>query len=1066
MNGAIAWFARNPVGANLLMLAIVAGGLMTLPTLRQEVFPEFELDLITVSVVYPGASPEEVEEGITVRIEEQIKGVSGIKELTSVASEGAGVVTAELLEDANASRILDEIKNRVDAIDTFPDEAEEPIVEQVVPRRQVINVAVSGEADERTLKRLGQQVRDEITALPGITQAELTNARPYEISIEVSEGALRRWGLTFDDVARAVRRSSLDLPGGSLKTAGGEILLRAKGQAYRGPDFERIVLLTHPDGSRVSVGDVARVVDGFEETDRYARFDGRGSVLVQVFRVGQENALDVASAVKEYVRSTQARMPEGIELTVWEDDSHFLRARRDTLMRNAATGFAMVMALLALFLRLRLAFWVGIGVPISFLGAIWLMPAFDVSINMVTLFAFILVLGILVDDAIVTGENIHTHQTRDHDRLRAAIRGAQEVAIPVTFGVLTSVAAFVPMMLLPGVFGKVFAMIPIIVIAALFFSLVESKLVLPSHLSHGRDGGETWLANPVSRAWRRLQERIASGLQRSIDDVYRPLLERCLRWRYLTAATAASVLLLAVGWVAGGWIPFTFFPRVEGDNVVAMVTLPQGTPVQVTERAVLRLEQSFERVREELDASRAEDTAVRHVLASVGEQPYGQRQGRASGPMGGLGGASAGHLGEVNVELVPAEQRSMKSVEVARRWREVTGPIPDAEELVFTSSIFGAGDPIRVQLRGPDLEELRVVAGELKAALAEYPGVFDVTDSFRGGKQELKLRIQPGAEALGLSLADLARQVRQAFYGEEAQRIQRGRDDVAVMVRYPAEERRSLGDLENMRIRLPDGIAVPFGEVATAELGRGFSSIRRTNGNRVIDVTADVDLSRANANQVLADLRSGALPRLLRDHPSVSYSFEGEQREQRETLGRLGRLYALSMIAIFTLLAVPLGSYVQPLIIMAVIPMGFVGSLIGHLLMGIEQLSMVSVIGLVAASGVVVNDSLVLVAFVNERRNRGVPLVQALRDAGAARFRPILLTSLTTFVGLLPMMLERSVQAQFLIPMAVSLAFGVLFATVITLLLVPSAYLILEDLRRLPAWLAARLAPPVRRHQA
>ncbi len=1056
MTGVIAWFARNRVAANLIMFGIVAGGLMTLPTLRQEVFPEIEADVVNVSVVYRGAAPEEVEEAICVRIEESIRGVTGVKRLTAIAREGVGVVSAELLEDVDARRVLDEIKNQVDAIDTFPEEAEKPIVEQLVPRRQVINVAVSGPADERTLKRLGQQVRDELAALPGITQTVLTNVRPWEISIEVSEQALRRHGLTFDEVVAAVRRSSLDLPGGSLKTAGGEILLRAKGQAYRGPQFAKLVLLSRPDGSRLSLGDVAQVVDGFEETDNRARFDGEPAVLVQVFRVGQQNALDVAEAVKRYVAEAQPRMPAGIELTVWADDSQLLKARRDTLLRNAAQGFALVMALLALFLRLRLALWVGIGVPISFLGALWLMPVFDASINMVTLFAFIVVLGILVDDAIVTGENIHTHQERDPDRLRAAIRGAQEIALPVTFGVLTTVAAFVPMLLLPGTLGKVFRMIPIVVIAALTFSLIESKLVLPAHLGHGREHGEGRLANPISRGWKRLQSRFAAGLDRFIERVYGPLLEATLRWRYLTAATAVAVLLLAVGWAAGGWIRFTFFPQVEGDNVVALVTLPEGTPVQTSEAAVRRLEASFARVRAELDHGRdpEDPSAVQHVLASVGEQPYRLRQ--ASGPGEYAASLSGGaHLGEVNAELVPAERRPLTSVEVARRWRELTGAIPDAEELVFTSSIFGAGDPIDVQLRSPDLDELRAAASALQARLAEYPGVFDVTDSFRGGKQELELQILPSAEALGLSLADLARQVRQAFYGDEAQRIQRGRDDVRVMVRYPAAERRSLADLEHMRIRLPDGTAVPFGEVARAELGRGFSTIRRTDGQRVIDVTADVDLSRANANEILADAKASVLPEILSAHPRVSYSLEGEQREQRETLVDLGRGYALALIAIFTLLAVPLRSYVQPLVIMSAIPFGFVGALIGHILMG-RDMSMVSLIGLVAASGVVVNDSLVLVNWVNERHREGTPLERAVRTAGKARFRPILLTSLTTFAGLLPMMLERSVQAQFLIPMAISLAFGVLFATTITLLLVPAGVLILDDLRALPARLLGR----------
>ncbi len=1053
MYRAIAWFANNHVAANLLMLSIIFGGLLTLPRIKQEVFPEVEVEIITVRVPYPGAAPAEVEEAICVRIEEQIQGVDGVDRVRSTASEGLGLVVAELNDSADMQRALDDIKSRVDAIDTFPEEAEEPVIEQIVTRESVISVAVWGDADERTLKVLGQQVRDEIASLPDITLVELAADRPYEISIEVSEAALRRHELTFDDVARAVQRSSLDLPGGSVKTEGGEILLRTKSQAYRGVEFESLVLLTDAEGTRLTLGDVATVVDGFEDVDTTARFDGRPAVVVQIYRIGEQNALDVANTVMGYVAAAQAGLPDGIQLTVWNDTSELLRARRATLLRAGRTGFALVILVLALFLRFRLAIWVALGVPVSFLGALWLMPQFDLSINMLSLFAFILVLGILVDDAIVTGENVHTHQQRDPNRLRAAIRGTQEISVPVTFGVLTTVAAFSPLLFLPGAFGRFTRTIPIIVIAALLFSLIESKLVLPSHLAHGTGGQDERPGNPVSRRWVRFQSSVAAGLERFIHERYWPFLARCLEWRYTTVAAAIAGLLLTLGFVAGGHLRFTFMPQVEADNVAAYLTMPQGTPAEETAKVVELLRREAEAVRAEI-ANEHGDDVFRHVMATVGQQPYRAAQSRSpTSPEGG--GASSGNLGEVNVELVGSSGRPVEARWVADRWRERVGAVPDAVEMIFTSTLFSTGEPINIQLRGPAMEGLRATAAELKQALAEFPGVYDVADSFREGKQELLLRIRPEAEALGLSQQDLARQVRQAFYGEEAQRIQRGRDDVRVMVRYPADERRSLGDVENMRVRLPDGTAVPFPSVAEVSLGRGYASIERSDRQRIVSVTAEVDPTLANENEVLAAVRADVLPGILANHPRVTYTLEGDQKNQREALERMGRGFLLALVAIFALLAVPLGSYIQPLIIMSAIPFGFMGAIWGHLITGF-QLSMMSVIGCVALSGVVVNDSLVLVNWVNLRREEGASMGDAVQGAGVARFRAILLTSLTTFAGLTPMMLEQDVQARFMIPMAVALAFGVLFATAVTLLLVPCSYLILEDLKQLPGRLWSR----------
>jgi len=1043
VNRAIAWFAENHVAANLLMMLLVVGGLLAIPALKQEVFPEINLDVVTVSVVYPGAAPVEIEEGICIRIEEELQGLQGIKRISSTAAEGVCLVSIELLAGEDVRRRLDEIRSRVDGIETFPEEAEKPVIAQADVRFQVLDVAVSGDLDEATLKRLGQQVRDEIAALPGITDVELVAMRPYEVAIEVSEGALLRHDLSFDHVVRAVHRSSLDLPGGSVKTAGGEVLIRTKGQAYRGGEFEKLVLLSRPDGSRLQLGDLARVVDGFEETDQIAHFDGRPTTLVEVYRVGNQSALEISATVREYVERTREGLPSGVTLTVWQDNASFLRARLDSLLDNGRDGFALVLLVLALFLRLRLAFWVSLGVPLSFLGTLLVMPSLGVSINLISLMAFIVVLGIVVDDAIVVGENAHTEQSRGAAPLAGAIAGAQGIAMPVIFGVLTTIVAFVPLFFVVGPSGRMVKIIPMIVIACLVFSLIESLFVLPSHLAHAA-AKETRGSNPVTRHWLRFQDGVASALQRFIREIYRPSLEILLEWRYLAVAAGVSILLVAMATLGGGWLRFVFQPEVEGDVAVAYLTMPLGTPVEVTAEGVRQLARAAEEVRGEVDAEHESGSVIAHVFQAVGQQPYRQRQaatvtGWSQGPPTGS------HLGEVEIEVVPSEQRAITVEELTRRWRERTGMIPGAVELSFASTMISAGASIHLELAGSDLDDLVSAAERLKRSLAVYPGVIDISDSFRGGKQEIELEILPEAEALGLTLSDLAGQVRQAFYGHEVQRIQRGRDDVRVVVRYPAEDRRSLGDLERMRIRAADGSAVPFSSVARATLGRGFSSIHRQDRRRVVSVTASVDHQRANANEIVADLERKVLPEIAAIHPRVQISFGGEQREQQEVLGSLIRGWIVALFAIYALLAVPLRSYAQPLIIMAAIPFGLVGAVAGHLIMQ-YKFSMMSVVGLVALSGVVVNDSLVLVDYINKRRAKGVILQDAIREAGAARFRAVLLTSLTTFAGLTPLLMEQSVQAKFLIPMGISLAFGVIFATLITLVIVPVGYLILDDL--------------------
>ncbi len=1042
MSRVIAWFVYNPVAANLLMLVFVVGGLMALPTIRQEEFPAIDSDLVRISVEYPGATPEETEESVCLRIEEAIEGTPDIDRITSLAVEGACVVTVELIIGGNSEVALSEIDNRVQGIDTFPVETERPVVTKVLVRGIALQFAIAGETDERTLKVLGQRARDGVAALPHVSQVSLNYARPYEISIEVPEETLRRHGLTLDDVANAVRTSSLDLPGGSVKTAGGEILLRTVGQAYRGAQFADIIVMTRHDGTRVSLGEIATIVDGFEDVDLRARFNGLPAVIIQVDRIGDEDILDIVSEVRPWIAEFERTLPEGIEVTVFADGSRDLDARLSALSSNARSGLILVVGVLALFLRFRLAMWVAAGVPISLLGAIMCFPLFGISISTLTVMAFILVLGILVDDAIVIGESVHTHEGGAETQAEAAINGTLEVYVPVFFGVMTTVAAFIPLIIVPGRMGQFFGWLGLAAIICLFFSLIESQLILPAHLAHRRTDSKRGEPNPLVARWASFQGAMASGLERLGRDGYARALDRAIEWRYVTVAIAVGIVILTAALFASGRMRYQFFPAVEGDTVTAFLTMPQGVPLQQTEQAVARLQRATDTLIAEFEQEYPTQPIVLQTIATIGKQ-----MSLSGGPPDmsvSIGGA---HLASFFMQLSPAKEREVGATEITRRFREKVGAIPDAVALTYSSDSFSAGEPLNFQLQGGSVEDLTRAAADLRAHLATYKGVADIADSFRAGKQEVRLGLRDEARPLGLTQSDLARQVRQSFYGDEVQRIQRGRDDVKVMVRYPAEERRSLGALEEMRIRTRDRVEVPFGAVAEASLDRGYATIRRTDRERVVRVTGNVDRAIITPEKVIAGARE-ALPGILAHYPGVSYQLDGEQREQSRALAGLVRGVVLALLLIYALLAVPLNSYTQPLIIMSVIPFGAVGAILGHLIMGWD-IVFFSVLGIVALSGVVVNASLVLVHYINTQRSRGVELVAAVRKAGVVRFRPIFLTSLTTYIGLVPLMFEGSVAARPLIPMAIALGYGVLVAAIVTLFLVPCGYLIMNDLNPL-----------------
>jgi multidrug efflux pump subunit AcrB len=1038
----ITWFVHNSVAANLLMMILVGGGLIALRSVHQEEFPTLDVDAVRITVPYLGAAPTEVESAVCVRVEEAIEGTEGIDKITSQASEGFCSVNVELVAGVDKTKIANNIKSKVDAIDSFPVETEQPVTAEVSIIATVFQIAVHGPADERTLKLIGQEIRDDIAALPGVSQVALQFSRPYEISVEVSEQTLRRHGLTLEAIGQAIERSSLDIPGGSIKTDAGEILLRTKGQAYHGPEFEDIVVLTRTDGTSLTLGEVARVIDGFEDSDLQARFDGDPAVSIKVSRVGDEDIMRIADEVKTYLQRARKDVPEGISLTIWQDESQDLVDRLDALTKNARSGLILVLFVLTLFLRFRLALWVAAGIPVALLGTVSLFPLAGVSISTMTVMAFILVLGILVDDAIVVGERVYAHEKNGSTRLEAATNGTLEVSIPVFFGVLTTMATFIPILNIPGPIGGFYKPLGYTVLIALVFSLIESQLILPAHLAHRAPEKEPG-ANRAMGRWLGLQNRISGSLESFASTKYFPAVTAAVRWRYLTIAGGVVVLAITISLFASGRMQFQFFPAIEGTHLYATLTMPEGTPVGKTAVAVERIEVAAERLRVELDANLPEGEAskISHIFSSIGSFI----------PKGSINSTQVtnSNLAEVGIELnLPRNYSGVSTKTYANRWRELTGGIPDAIELGFTSEAFGMGKAISFELYGKNFEELRTAAAELRVALQGYNGVMDVTDSFRGGKQEVQLTLLPEARNLGLTLNDLGQQIRQAFYGYDAQRFQRDKDDVRVMVRFPDDERRSLGDLELMRIRTSEGIEVPFRSVAQASLTRGYTTIRRVDGQRVVTVTADVNRTISTPETIINTVMDGELEGIMSRHPGVSFSLAGEAEERSESMGALISTAMMALLVIYALLAIPLKSYLQPLVIMSVIPFGIVGAVVGHAIMGMD-LVFFSLLGIVALSGVVVNSSLVLVDCINKQRERDENLSWAVSYAGSMRFRPIFLTSITTFVGLVPIMLDNSIATAIFTPMAVSLGFGVLIGTLITLFLVPCLYVVLDDCKQL-----------------
>jgi multidrug efflux pump subunit AcrB len=1013
--GLLAWFVNNPIASNLLMLMILVGGITSLPDLDKEMFPKIPRDIVQVVVPYPGAGPKEVEEQICARVEEEIHDLDGIEELRSFAYQGAGRIEVEVADGYDTQKLLNDVKARVDAISTFPVNSERPQIKEILARTRLLSIAVAGPLNEWDLKRLAEDIRDEVIELPGVTLAEIGGTRPEEVSVEVSEETLRKYQLRFNDVVEAIRRSSINLPAGEVREQAGDIILQTRGQAYNRQDFENIVVLRNADGTQVQLGEIAYINDGFAEQDVVSKFNGKPAVFINLFNTRNPDVITTSDAVRKYVDQKVPSLQHGVELVVWRDLSVYLSSRIDLLLRNGLGGLLLVFTLLVLFLRPALAFWVAAGIGISYLGTLWLMPYFGISVNVVSMFAFLLILGIVVDDAIVVGESVHSHYERGLNGHDSAAIGAKSVSKPVTFAVITTIIVFVPMLLLPGDSTKLMVVMPKVAIIALAFSLVESFLILPAHLRRLKPEKEPrWL---IARWVYHTRKKVSGQLKSFAENQYRPFLERSLQHAHITIASFVAVLIIVLGLFFSGWLRVSFFPVVEGEYLRAKVELQEGSGFKRSLEIMAQLEEAVRTLKKEpLLISESGQSMLKNHYAESNENNV-----------------------SIVLELSSNETRSVSSKDVAGLWLKHIGPVENVEEFDVEYTLMGKPKDINLVLKGRSIDELRAATVDIEAALLSYPGVYNMSNSIRSARKEIEISLKDNADTLGVGLSDIAGQLRNAFYGAEAQRIPREREDVKVMVRYPIDERASVASLEDMRIRTSDSRELPFNAVAEAKFVPGYSEIKRRDRMRMVEIKGELAKGSVSANEIVFALKKRYWPELEEKYPGISMEIDGAQKDQAEFETGFLQLMALALLAIYAFLAVEFRSYWQPMIILSAVPFGVAGAIVGHLLLG-KEISMPSMMGVLAAAGVVVNDNLVLIDRINQLAKEGWKPFEAVVQGARDRFRPIVLTSLTTFFGLMPILFERSAQAQFLIPMVISLAFGVLLATFVTLLLVPSIY--------------------------
>ena len=1036
MKRVIAAFTRNRVFANIALVLILVTGAITSQVIVRENNPSFSLDRVQVVVPFPGADPEEVEEGINRKIEESIDGMEGVKRYTTYANESSGVVIVEIEEDHEVDKVLSSVRTRIESISTFPAYAERPIIEEMHIDEQVMLLSVSGDMSERRLKEWAERLKDEIQQIPMVSQVGIMGIRGYEIGIEVPEARLREYGLTFDQVADAIRRSNLNLAGGTIRTRGEEIRVRTIGRKYTGEELASIVVLAKPGGEMVTLDRLATIKDGFVEVPNATLVDGGSCLLLNIMKRNKEDALHISEAVNSYIKEKQQQLPQGVELNVIHDNTDTLRSQIDMLVRNGVLGLAIVFLLLWAFLNFRLSFWVGMGIPVSLAGAMVVLWAVGGTINGNSLFGLIMVMGIIVDDAIIVGESIFVRRKGGASPLEASVEGLSEVAMPVFTAVITSIVAFLPLMFVGGISGKFISILPVVVITCLAVSLGECLVLLPAHLSHLPDPNvRAENGNPVSRLLDAIHQGTSRGMEWFVERVYTPLLSKALNWRYVTVCIAFSVLLLTLGLIQGGILKFSAVPEIDGFVITANVRFPDGTPAEVTKNALKQMDEALTRLNDKTETLSGAPLVQKRISVL----------GTTLNEMEGTSGANTGGMQAL---LLESEERGIHSKDITVRWEKEIGSIPGASSLTFIGMQAGPpGSAIEVWLQGHHMENLRAAAEDLKERLYQYDGVYQIRSDHSAGKTEMRLRLRPEARVLGITVSDLARQVSSGFYGNEAARLQRGRNDIRVKVRYTADERSRITNLEEIRVRTPAGQALPLLSVAEVSFEPGYSTITRTNGARRVMVSADVDSGRANAREIFDDL-GDLFKQLEGRYPGMTVALQGEQENMRDALGSLMISFPLAIIAIYTLIATMFRSYVQPFVIMFSVPFGMIGGIVGHLVLGYD-LSLLSLYGMIALTGIVVNDAIILIERINENIASGMGFFDAVIKGGARRFRPIILTTFSTVGAVTPLIFETNLLARIFIPMALSVAAGLIFATVLTLILIPSLLVILNDFRLL-----------------
>ena len=1033
--GPIAFMASNRVAANLLMFLILAAGLVAFGALEREAWPTVPFNTIEVSMAYPGATPEEVEESIVVKIEEQVEALADVKAVKSLAASGMASVRVELKTGTDISEAMDEIESAVGLIQTFPGAAERPEFREMNNRTSMIRLIVFGDIPERSLKELAYQVEDSLSTLPNVSHVETTGTRNYEISIEIPLVRLRTFGLTLDDVAAAIRRNSLDLSAGRIDTRVAEVRVRTIGQSYDQLDFEEIVVVARNDGTIVRLGDIADVRDAFQDIDLIFRHQEKPAVFVEVFRAEGEQVMELAGAVHEHIANVIVpSLPDGVGITTWNDDSRTYSERAELLRKNGLLGLVLVFVALALFLEIRLALWVVAGLVTSGIGALAVMLALDLAINTISLFAFVLAIGIIVDDAIVVAEHIHYERMRGTPGVVAAIRGARRIKKALIFAVLTSVAAFTPLLFIPGGIGEVWSALPVIVIGMLLISLVEALLILPRHLCHLQ--GPEWVpSNIVDRFFSCIRHYVDRGLKGFVNGPLDWALRFATNQPAVMVAFIVGLFIVSLSLVPAGFVPTTFAPVVEGDFITANLEMPDGTTAERTYDVAMELERAGRRVLERLDRERPDGSPSLLSAVSVTVGHRARVEGGGLSPTPTMNPQA--NIATIEFKLLSAQQRDMSTIAIVQAWREEVGILPHVRGIAFSGEVIDLGSPVEAVLSHPDPERLSEIADSVVDGLRSVAGVFDVRSDHTPGVREIQLALRPEARTFGLTVEELARQARAAFFGVEALRVQRNREEVRVYARLPEEERDAITDVEGYLIRTPSGGRVPLSHVASMSMGTSPPSIRRQDGQRVVTVTAEVDenvISGGEANDILENT---ILAQLTATSPDLTFTFGGEQQQQLESLDALYRGFVLAMLAIFALLALSQGSYIRPFLVMAIIPFGLVGVVLGHYVLGVP-ISAASFMGFFGLSGVTINDSLVMMDFIDQRRREGADAKTAIINGAKGRFRPIILTSVTTFLGFTPLILERAIQAQFLVPFAASLGVGIMITTGILMLLVPA----------------------------